>query len=135
MERSEDQTMLATANNDTYMSLYEYLGKGSRTSGVGKLVSAEAIKRGIKVQTRLLPKEMQRPEFNTVQAYPLSFLDEYFANNVEYDMTPFVRRSALIMLQSRIDALEKNYAELIKLLPTPTIELTTNAYQDDDLPF
>jgi hypothetical protein len=65
----------------------------------------------------------------------ISFLDEYFANNVEYDMTPFVRRSALIMLQSRIDALEKNYAELIKLLPTPTIELTTNAYQDDDLPF
>jgi hypothetical protein len=130
-----DETAQATANNDTYMSLYEYLGKGSRTTGVGKLVSAEAIKRGIKVQTRLLPKEMQRPEFNTVQAYPLSFLDEYFANNVEYDMTPFVRRSALIMLQSRIDALEKNYAELIKLLPTPTIELTTNAYQDDDLSF
>jgi hypothetical protein len=132
---TKDETAQATANNDTYMSLYEYLGKGSRTSGTGKLVSAEAIKRGIKVQTRLLPKEMQRPEFNTVQAYPLSFLDEYFANNVEYDMTPFVRRSALIMLQSRIDALEKNYAELIKLLPTPTIELTTNAYQDDDLPF
>lgn len=132
---TKDETAQATANNDTYMSLYEYLGKGSRTSGVGKLVSAEAIKRGIKVQTRLLPKEMQRPEFNTVQAYPLSFLDEYFANNVEYDMTPFVRRSALIMLQSRIDVLEKNYAELIKLLPTPTIELTTNAYQDDDLPF
>ena len=132
---TKDETAQATANNDTYMSLYEYLGKGSRTSGVGKLVSAEAIKRGIKVQTRLLPKEMQRPEFNTVQAYPLSFLDEYFANNVEYDMTPFVRRSALIMLQSRIDALEKNYAELIKLLPTPTIELTTNTYQDDDLPF
>jgi len=132
---SKDETAQATANNDTYLSLYEYLGKGSRTSGVGKLVSAEAIKRGIKVQTRLLPKEMQRPEFNTVQAYPLSFLDEYFANNVEYDMTPVVRRSALIMLQSRIDTLEKNYAELIKLLPTPTIELTTTAYQDDDLPF
>ena len=131
---TKDETAQATANNDTYMSLYEYLGKGSRTSGVGKLVSAEAIKRGIKVQTRLLPKEMQRPEFNTVQAYPLSFLDEYFANNVEYDMTPFVRRSALIMLQSRIDALEKNYTELIKLLPTPTI-VAPNAYQDDDLPF
>jgi hypothetical protein len=50
---SKDETAQATANNDTYMSLYEYLGKGSRTSGVGKLVSAEAIKRGIKVQTRL----------------------------------------------------------------------------------
>ena len=129
------ETQQVMKDNDTYMSLYEYLGKGSRTTGTGKLVSAEAIKRGITVQTRLLPKEMQRPEFNTVQAYPLSFLDEYFANNVEYDMTPFVRRSALIVLQSRIDALEKNYAELIKLLPTPTIELTTNAYQDDDLPF
>jgi len=131
----QDNTTQSTANNDMYVSLYEYLGKGTRTSGVGKLVSAEAIKRGIKVQTRLLPKEMQRPEFNTVQAYPLSFLDEYFANNVEYDMTPLVRRSALIMLQSRIDTLEKNYADLIKLLPTPTIELTANTYQDDDLPF
>ena len=50
-------------------------------------------------------------------------------------MTPFVRRSALIMLQSRIDTLEKNYAELIKLLPTPTIELTAKDTEDDDLPF
>ena len=130
-----NETAQATVNNDTYVSLYEYLGKGSRDTGVGKLVSAEALKRGIKPQVKLLPKEMQRPEFNSVQAYPMSFLDEYFANNLEHDMTPFVRRSALIMLQSRIDALEKDYAELIKLLPTPTIELTTNAYQDDDLPF
>ena len=130
-----NETAQATVNNDTYVSLYEYLGKGSRDTGTGQLVSAEALKRGIKPQTKLLPKEMQRPEFNTVQAYPLSFLDEYFANNVEYDMTPFVRRSALIMLQSRIDALEKNYAELIKLLPTPTIELTAQDTEDDDLPF
>ena len=129
------ETVQATANNDTYLSLYEYLGKGSRDTGTGQLVSAEALKRGIKPQVKLLPKEMQRPEFNTVQAYPLSFLDEYFANNVEYDMTPVVRRSALIMLQSRIDTLEKNYAELIKLLPTPTIELTAKDTQDDDLPF
>ena len=132
---TKDETAQATANNDTYMSLYEYLGKGSRDTGTGQLVSAEALKRGIKPQVKLLPKEMQRPEFNTVQAYPLSFLDEYFANNVEYDMTPFVRRSALIMLQSRIDTLEKNYAELIKLLPTPTIELTAKDTEDDDLPF
>lgn len=130
---TKDETTHATANNDTYMSLYEYLGKGSRTSGVGKLVSAEAIKRGIKVQTRLLPKEMQRPEFNTVQAYPLSFLDEYFANNVEYDMTPLVRRSALTILQTRLDTLEKNYTELIKLLPNTAIELAVK--EDDDLPF
>ena len=52
---TKDETAQATANNDTYMSLYEYLGK--------------------------------------------------------------------------------NYTELIKLLPTPTIELAPNAYQDDDLPF
>ena len=129
------ETVQATANNDTYVSLYEYLGKGSRDTGVGKLVSVEALKRGIKPQVKLLPKEMQRPEFNSVQAYPMSFLDEYFANNLEHDMTPFVRRSALIMLQSRIDTLEKNYAELIKLLPTPTIELTAKDTQDDDLPF
>ena len=120
---------------EVYITLYEYLGKGSRDTGVGKLVSVEALNRGIKPQVKLLPKEMQRPEFSSVQAYPMSFLDEYFANNLEHDMTPFVRRSALTILQSRIDALEKNYAELIKLLPTPTIELTANDTEDDDLPF
>ena len=129
------KTVQATANNDTYVSLYEYLGKGSRDTGVGKLVSAEALKRGIKPQVKLLPKEMQRPEFNSVQSYPMSFLDEYFANNLEHDMTPFVRRSALTILQTRIDTLEKNYAELIKLLPNTPIELTAEDTQDDDLPF
>lgn len=129
------ETRQVMKDNDTYLSLFEYLGKSSRESGVGKLVLAEALKRGIQPQTRLLPKEMQKPEFNSVQAYPISFLDEYFANNVEHDMTPIVRRSALIGLQSRLDILEKNYAELIKLLPTATIQLTSNNTQDDDLPF
>lgn len=130
-----NETAQATVNNDTYVSLYEYLGKGSRDTGVGKLVSAEALKRGIRPQVKLLPKEMQRPEFSSVQAYPISFLDEYFANNLEHDMTPFVRRSALNVLQARIDTLETQYAELIKLLPTATIELTAEDTQDDDLPF
>ena len=130
-----NETAQATVNNDTYVSLYEYLGKGSRDTGVGKLVSAEALKRGIKPQVKLLPKEMQRPEFNSVQAYPMSFLDEYFANNLEHDMTPFVRRSALTIVQARIDTLETQYAELIKLLPNATIELTAKDTQDDDLPF
>ena len=130
-----NETAQATVNNDTYVSLYEYLGKGSRDTGVGKLVSAEALKRGIRPQVKLLPKEMQRPEFSSVQAYPMSFLDEYFANNLEYDMTPFVRRSALNVLQARIDTLETHYAELIKLLPNATIELTAEDTQDDDLPF
>jgi hypothetical protein len=129
------ETVQATVNNDTYVSLYEYLGKGSRDTGTGQLVSAEALKRGIKPQTKLLPKEMQRPEFSSVQTYPMSFLDEYFANNLEHDMTPVVRRSALTILQARIDTLEKNYAELIKLLPNATIELTAQDTQDDDLPF
>ena len=120
---------------EVYITLYEYLGKGSRDTGVGKLVSVEALNRGIKPQVKLLPKEMQRPEFSSVQAYPMSFLDEYFANNLEHDMTPFVRRSALTILQARIDTLEKNYAELIKLLPNTPIELTAEDTQDDDLPF
>ena len=130
-----NETAQATVNNDTYVSLYEYLGKGSRDTGVGKLVSAEALKRGIRPQVKFLPKEMQRPEFSSVQAYPVSFLDEYFANNLEHDMTPFVRRSALNVLQARIDTLETQYAELIKLLPTATIELKAKDTQDDDLPF
>ena len=128
---TKDETAQATANNDTYMTLYEYLGKGTSSTGTGKLVSAEAIKLGIKVQTRLLPKEIQRPEFNTVQAYPLSFLDEYFANNVEYDMTPFVRRSALIQIYQRLEALEAQFNAVIKKLDVPTTKLE----DDYDLPF
>ena len=70
------ETVQATANNDTYVSLYEYLGKGSRDTGTGQLVSAEALKRGIKPQTKLLPKEMQRPEFSSVQKSSLQLLQQ-----------------------------------------------------------
>ena len=132
---TKDETAQATANNDTYLSLYEYLGKGSGGSNIGREVTVEAVKQGIEIKWRMLPKEMQKPEYTQVQLYPVSFLDEYFATKPEMDLTPFVRRSALIKLQERIDTLEKDYAELIKLLPTPTIELAPKNTEDYDLPF
>ena len=122
-------------NNETYVSLYEYLGKGSGGTNTGREVTAEAIKRGIDIKWRTLPKEAQRPEYTQVQIYPLSFLDDYFgnmdnANNIEVDRTPIVRRSELIKIQKRLEDLEAKFAEVIKKL-----EIPTKIEDDDELPF
>ena len=122
-------------SEDQYISLYEYLGKGSGGTNTGREVTAEAIKRGIDIKWRTLPKEAQRPEYTQVQIYPLSFLDDYFgnidnANNIEVDRTPFVRRSELIKIQKRLEDLEAKFAEVIKKL-----EIPTKQEDDYDLPF
>ena len=122
-------------NAETYISLFEYLGKGSGGTNIGREVTAEAIKRGIDIKWRTLPKEAQRPEYTQVQIYPLSFLDDYFgnmdnANNIEVDRTPFVRRSELIKIQKRLEDLEAKFAEVIKKL-----EIPTKLEDDYDLPF
>ncbi len=122
-------------SEDQYISLYEYLGKGSGGTNTGREVTAEAIKRGVDIKWRTLPKEAQRPEYTQVQIYPLSFLDDYFgntdnANNIEVDRTPFVRRSELIKIQKRLEDLEAKFAEVIKKL-----EIPTKLEDDYDLPF
>ena len=122
-------------SEEQYISLYEYLGKGSGGTNTGREVTAEAIKRGIDIKWRTLPKEAQRPEYTQVQIYPLSFLDDYFgntdnANNIEVDRTPFVRRSELIKIQKRLEDLEAKFAEVIKKL-----EIPTKLEDDYDLPF
>jgi hypothetical protein len=122
-------------SEEQYISLYEYLGKGSGGTNIGREVTAEAIKQGIDIKWKTLPKEAQKPEYTQVQIYPLSFLDEYFgnvdnANNIEVDRTPFVRRSELIKIQKRLEDLEAKFAEIIKKL-----EIPTKLDDDYDLPF
>lgn len=122
-------------NNETYVSLFEYLGKGSGGTNIGREVTAEAVKRGIDIKWRMLPKEAQRPEYTQVQLYPISFLDSYFANdttagNVEIDRTPLVRRSELLKLQQRFQDLEAKFEAVIKKLDIPT-----KLEDDYDLPF
>ena len=95
MNMKETQQVMKN-NDDTYISLFEYLGKGSGGSNIGREVTAEAIKRGVDIKYRMLPKEAQKPEYNQVQLYPVSFLDEYFATKPEMDLTPIVRRSSFI---------------------------------------
>ncbi len=70
-------------SEDQYISLYEYLGKGSGGTNIGREVTAEAIKQGIDIKWKTLPKEAQKPEYTQVQIYPLSFLDKYFGNKTE----------------------------------------------------
>jgi len=120
-------------NNETYVSLFEYLGKASGGTNIGREVTAEAVKRGIDIKWRMLPKEAQKPEYTQVQLYPISFLDSYFANNTnpEIDRTPLVRRSELLKLQERFQELEAKFDAIIKKLDVPT----TKIEDDYDLPF
>ena len=119
-------------SEETYVSLFEYLGKGSGGTNIGREVTAEAVKRGIDIKWRMLPKEAQRPEYTQVQLYPISFLDSYFANNTnpEIDRTPLVRRSELLKLQEKLQDLEAKFDAVIKQLNVPT-----KIEDDDDLPF
>jgi hypothetical protein len=119
-------------NNETYVSLFEYLGKGSGGTNTGREVTAEAVKQGIEIKWRMLPKEVQKPEYTQVQLYPISFLDSYFGNNSnpEMDRTPLVRRSELLKLQQRLEALESMFQDVIKKL-----DVSTKLEDDYDLPF
>ena len=129
-----NETQQAMKNNDeTYISLFEYLGKGSGGSNIGREVTAEAIKRGIEIKWRVLPKEAQKPEYSQVQLYPVSFLDEFFATKPDMDLTPIVRRSSLIQIYQRIEDLESKIEILLNKLETNVTN--SNEYHDDDLPF
>jgi len=126
------ETQQVMENDETYVSLFEYLGKSSGGTNIGREVTAEAVKRGIDIKWRTLPKEVQKPEYTQVQLYPISFLDSYFSNNSnpELDRTPLVRRSELIKLQQQFEALELMFQDVIKKLDVP-IKLD----DDYDLPF
>jgi hypothetical protein len=129
-----NETQQAMKNNDeTYISLFEYLGKGSGGSNIGREVTAEAIKRGIEIKWRVLPKEAQKPEYSQVQLYPVSFLDDFFATKPDMDLTPIVRRSSLIQIYQRIEDLESKIEILLNKLETNVTN--SNEYHDDDLPF
>lgn len=132
MNMKETQQVMEN-NNETYLSLFEYLGKGSGGSNIGREVTAEAVKQGIEIKWRMLPKEAQKPEYSQVQLYPVSFLDEYFATKPEMDLTPIVRRSSLIQIYQRLEELESKFEILLKKLENNVTN--SNEYHDDDLPF
>jgi len=127
MNTNETQQVM---KNDQYVSLYDYRGQSSRETGLGQKVYAAAKEKNIHVIYADLPAERQREEFNRVATYPISFLDEYFGKE-----TPTVLvatsppPSDLVYLLGRLEALEKQFAELINKL-----ELNTTI-EDDDLPF
>jgi hypothetical protein len=121
-------------SKETYLSLFEYLGKGSGGSNIGREVTVEAVKQGIEIKWRMLPKEMQKPEYTQVQLYPVSFLDEYFATKPEMDLTPMVRRSALIQIYQRLEALELKTKVLLDKLET-NVTNSNEHNNTDELPF
>lgn len=135
MNTKETQQVMKN-NEETYISLFEYLGKGSGGTNIGREVTAEAVKRGIELKWRMLPKEAQKPEYTQVQLYPISFLDEYFASKLEMDLTPIVRRSALIEIYQRLENLESKFNMLInQLQKNVTNSNERNTTDDDELPF
>ena len=133
MNTKETQQVMKD-NNETYISLFEYLGKGSGGSNIGREVTAEAVKQGIEIKWRMLPKEVQKPEYSQVQLYPISFLDEYFATKPEMDLTPIVRRSALKQIYERLEDLELKFKTLLDKLET-NVTNSNEPDTDDELPF
>jgi len=117
-------------NDDKYMSLYDYRGTASRQTGLGKDVYAAAKAKGIYVKYEDLPETLQKSEYARVATYPVSFLDEYFDKPTTITTTTTPPQSDLMYLLERLEALERQFAEVMKKLETPiTIE------DDDDLPF
>jgi len=133
MNMKETQQVMKDSK-ETYLSLFEYLGKGSGGSNIGREVTAEAVKQGIEIKWRMLPKEMQKPEYTQVQLYPVSFLDEYFATKPEMDLTPMVRRSALIQIYQRLEELELKIKVLLDKLET-NVTNSNEHNNTDELPF
>ena len=121
-------------SNEQYMSLYDYRGQASKESGLGKTVYEAAKKKDVHVIYQDLPPDLSKPEYNRVATYPISFLDEYFGKEtptVQTTTTP--PSSDLIYLLGRLEAIEKQFAELIKKLDNVT---NSNEHDtDDDLPF
>ena len=119
-------------SNDQSVSLYDYRGQSSRETGIGQKVYAAAKEKGIHVIYADLPTERQRDEFSRVATYPITFLDEYFGKE-----TPTVQpvttppSGDLVYLLGRLEAIEKQFAELIKKLDN----VTNSNGNDDDLPF
>jgi hypothetical protein len=126
------------SSNEQYVSLYDYRGQSSRETGLGQKVYAAAKEKNIHVIYADLPAERQREEFNRVATYPISFLDEYFGKETPTVLVAtspppsdlvYPPPSDLVYLLGRLEALEKQFAELINKL-----ELNTTI-EDDDLPF
>lgn len=119
--------------NDQYVSLYDYRGQSSRETGIGQKVYNAAKEKGIHVIYADLPAERQREEYNRVATYPIAFLDEYFGKTTQpTQVAPTLPQTDLIYLLGRLEALEKQFAELIKKLDNVT---NSNGNDDDDLPF
>lgn len=121
------------SSNEQYVSLYDYRGQSSRETGIGQKVYNAAKEKGIHVIYADLPAERQREEYNRVATYPIAFLDEYFGKTTQStQVAPTLPQTDLIYLLGRLEALEKQFAELIKKLDNVT---NSNGNDDDDLPF
>lgn len=125
-------------NDDEYVSLYDYLGKASRDSGLGKEVTAAAVEKGIKIKYKLLPTELQTSNYTHVHTYPISFLNEYFSDNTELANNTLLRVNALKPLTYRIKVLEEKINQIL----TQNYQYDTNSYErnneyteDEPLPF
>ena len=113
-------------SNDQYVSLYDYTGKGSRETGLGKKIYDAAKEKGVHVIYTDIPEERQREEYNRVATYPKSFLDEYFGKTSDSSITLEYVHEKLLELKEQFDQL------VAKLEPNVASSIEP---VDDDLPF
>lgn len=125
-------------NNETYVSLYEYTGRaGNAENGLGRRVNRRAIEQKIEIRYRDIPMPSRTKEFSSVCTYPISFLNEYFAEHKSDlpDNSAFVRRTELLKVLQRIEELEANINILNNLIEKEQNVTNKHDSSNDDLPF
>ena len=135
------KNMIESINESTYVSLYEYLGESTKGSDIARLVTATAAKFGIKIKHRLLPEERRTPDFNSVQIYPIEFLDIVFertseTNNIatKYELRALEKR--VLELERRVIYLESCISKIEFNNQENSLAISTRKIDDyDDLPF
>ena len=118
-------------SNEEYISLFDYRGQASRQTGLGREVYRKAREKGIKIIYVDLPEPYQKPEFNKIATYPVSFLDEYFGKEPEKPAVEPV--TDLKDLLRRLYDLEVKFLEVSRRLDA--INIAVSNTEDDDLPF
>ena len=135
------KNMIDSINESTYVSLYEYLGESTKGSDIARLVTATAVKFGIKIKHRLLPEQRRTSDFSSVQIYPIEFLDIVFertseTNNIatKYDLKVLDQR--ILELERRVIYLESCMSKVEFNKQENSLTTSTRKIDDyDDLPF
>ena len=123
------ETRQAMRNNDRYISLYDYSGRASKKTGLGKKVYNAAKEKGVRIIYKDLPADLSSPEYNRVATYPTSFLDEYFGNAISSN------NISIEDVYSKLVELKEQFDQLVAKLEQNQNSIKPANSHNDNLPF